>query len=185
MHWRVPETLVQSPATIQPSHAFEVELQRAAVALVHDMESQLHEGDAPLTSHAGCVAFVHASACPSRQVTQRFISVSHTGVDVPAHVLSAAVHRTHSCEAGSHTVPSGFPTQSVAVAHSPQTPAETQTGVAPEQAGLQSVASGGVNASAPLSGIEGSNASRPGASAFVSARGPASIADASGQIGLG
>ena len=165
-------TLPQSAFAVHGAQALVESSQRAAVAVVHDAGVHVH---VLFVSHAGVEGVVlHAPVSIPMQGTHRCIATLHTGVAASPAQSVLALHCTHSCEIGSHTAPPGFPTQSEAAAHSPQMPAATHTGVVPEQAGLQSVASGGVNASRPLSGIGGSNASRPGASRLASNRGPVS-----------
>ena len=180
----LPATSAQSVFPMHGAHPFVVSSQRAAVALVHDPGVHVHAGAAPLTSHSGCVGFVQAAVCPERQVTQRFMVGStsftwQTGVVPEQPLFSAAVQ-------GTHVFVAVLQTGVASCVHwvsfrQPQSPPDKQTrpSVHPQ------LVSGGVNASAPLSGTLGSNASRPGASAFASGCGPASIADASGQIGLG
>ena len=173
-------TLPQSAFAVQGAQALVESSQRAAVAVVHDAGVHVH---VLFVSHAGVEGVVlHAPVSIPMQGTHRCIATLHTGVAASPAQSVLALHCTQSCEIGSHTAPFGFPTQSEAAAHSPQTPAATHTGVVPEQAGLQSVASGGVKASRPLSGLGGSKASRPGASRLASKRGASLAASKAGPL---
>ena len=173
----LPATLPQSVSTLQAAHAFVTSSQRAAVALVQDADVHVQEGAAPLTSQAGCDAAVHALVAPARQVTQRFIATSHTGVEVLAQAeLFVAVHVRQVLVAISHA---GVAPMHCVSPRQPQPPPGKQTrpSVHPQLASGMT-ASGATNASGkgpsrPASGVKASKMEN--ASVLVSGRGPVSM----------
>ena len=190
-------TAPQSESSVQASQALLPPLQRAAIALVHDVGVHVHvfmshSGVAPLQvpgsvslqmaharkpgSHTGVAARL-AHCVELVQPTHVLSVVSQNGVGAPQSVLDKQA--THSCVVVLQK--GAVSCEQLSSVRQPQVPSGMQI-----SAFVQLQLASRMGPSNPTSGLGGSNASRPGASALASKRGASTAASVtSGQTALG